>query len=32
VFNLGIALEDLATGVEILKRARRTGIGTHLRP
>ena len=32
VFNLGIALEDLATGVEILKRARQKGIGTQLRP
>ena len=30
VFNLGIALEDLATGVEILKRARSKGIGTKL--
>jgi ornithine cyclodeaminase/alanine dehydrogenase len=27
VFNLGIALEDLATGVEILKRARQKKIG-----
>jgi ornithine cyclodeaminase/alanine dehydrogenase len=32
VFNLGIALEDLATGIEILKRARQKGIGTQLRP
>jgi ornithine cyclodeaminase/alanine dehydrogenase-like protein (mu-crystallin family) len=30
VFNLGIALEDLATGVEILKRARQKKIGTLL--
>ena len=30
VFNLGIALEDLATGVEILRRAREMGIGTRL--
>jgi ornithine cyclodeaminase/alanine dehydrogenase-like protein (mu-crystallin family) len=30
VFNLGIALEDLATGVEILKRARQNKIGTLL--
>jgi ornithine cyclodeaminase/alanine dehydrogenase len=30
VFNLGIALEDLATGVEILKRARRKKVGTLL--
>jgi ornithine cyclodeaminase/alanine dehydrogenase len=30
VFNLGIALEDLATGVEILKRARQKRIGTLL--
>ena len=30
VFNLGIALEDLATGVEILKRARQKKVGTHL--
>lgn len=30
VFNLGIALEDLATGVEILERARRRRIGTLL--
>lgn len=30
VFNLGIALEDLATGVEILKRARQRQIGTLL--
>ncbi|MCL4767863.1 MAG: ornithine cyclodeaminase family protein [Hyphomicrobiaceae bacterium] len=32
VFNLGIALEDLATGVEILKRARARNIGTRLSP
>jgi ornithine cyclodeaminase/alanine dehydrogenase-like protein (mu-crystallin family) len=30
VFNLGIALEDLATAVEILRRAERRGIGTKL--
>jgi ornithine cyclodeaminase/alanine dehydrogenase-like protein (mu-crystallin family) len=30
VFNLGIALEDLATGIEILKRAREKDIGTKL--
>ena len=30
VFNLGIALEDLATGVEILKRARQKKVGTLL--
>jgi len=30
VFNLGIALEDLATGVEILKRAREKKVGTLL--
>jgi len=30
VFNLGIALEDLATGVEILNRARRKKVGTLL--
>ena len=32
VFNLGIALEDLATGIEILKRARQKKIGTLLHP
>ena len=32
VFNLGIALEDLATGIEILKRARQKSVGTLLRP
>lgn len=32
VFNLGIALEDLATGVELLKRARAQNIGTRLLP
>jgi ornithine cyclodeaminase/alanine dehydrogenase-like protein (mu-crystallin family) len=32
VFNLGIALEDLATGVEILKRARTRNIGMRLPP
>jgi len=31
-FNLGIALEDVATATEILKRARATGAGTVLRP
>ena len=31
VFNLGIALEDLATGVEILERARERKVGTLLR-
>jgi len=30
VFNLGIALEDLATGVEILNRARKKKVGTLL--
>jgi len=30
VFNLGIALEDLATGIEILKRANAMKIGTRL--
>ena len=30
VFNLGIALEDLATAVEILRRAEREGVGTKL--
>jgi ornithine cyclodeaminase/alanine dehydrogenase-like protein (mu-crystallin family) len=30
VFNLGIALEDLATGVEILNRARKKQVGTLL--
>jgi ornithine cyclodeaminase/alanine dehydrogenase len=30
VFNLGIALEDLATAVEILRRAERKGVGTKL--
>ena len=30
VFNLGIALEDLATAVEILRRAERQGVGTKL--
>jgi ornithine cyclodeaminase/alanine dehydrogenase-like protein (mu-crystallin family) len=30
VFNLGIALEDLATAVEILRRAERLGVGTKL--
>lgn len=30
VFNLGIALEDLATGAEILRRVRAKGIGTRL--
>ena len=30
VFNLGIALEDLATAIEILNRAERAGIGTRL--
>jgi ornithine cyclodeaminase/alanine dehydrogenase-like protein (mu-crystallin family) len=30
VFNLGIALEDLATGVEILNRARQKKVGTLL--
>ena len=30
VFNLGIALEDLATGVEILNRARQKNVGTLL--
>lgn len=29
-FNLGIALEDLATGIEILHRAEQSGIGTPL--
>ena len=29
-FNLGIALEDLATAVELLKRAERSGAGTML--
>ena len=29
-FNLGIALEDLAVAVELLKRAERTGAGTNL--
>ncbi len=29
-FNLGIALEDLATGIEILRRAERSGAGTLL--
>jgi ornithine cyclodeaminase/alanine dehydrogenase len=32
VFNLGIALEDLATGIELLKRARQKKIGTLLHP
>jgi ornithine cyclodeaminase/alanine dehydrogenase-like protein (mu-crystallin family) len=32
VFNLGIALEDLATGIEILKRARARNIGIRLPP
>ena len=31
-FNLGIALEDLATAAEILKRARQKGIGVSLSP
>ena len=30
VFNLGIALEDLATAIEILNRADRNGVGTML--
>ena len=30
VFNLGIASEDLATGIEILKRARQKTVGTLL--
>ncbi len=30
VFNLGIALEDLATAIEVLNRADRNGIGTML--
>jgi ornithine cyclodeaminase/alanine dehydrogenase-like protein (mu-crystallin family) len=30
VFNLGIALEDLATAIEILRRAERLGVGTKL--
>ncbi len=30
VFNLGIALEDLATGIEILRRARARKVGTRL--
>jgi ornithine cyclodeaminase/alanine dehydrogenase-like protein (mu-crystallin family) len=30
VFNLGIALEDLATAVEIVERARRLSVGTKL--
>ena len=30
VFNLGIALEDLATAIEILRRAESAGAGTHL--
>lgn len=30
VFNLGIALEDLATAVEILKRAEQADAGTML--
>jgi ornithine cyclodeaminase/alanine dehydrogenase len=30
VFNLGIALEDLATAVEVLARARQMGVGTKL--
>ena len=31
VFNLGIALEDLVTGIELLRRARAKNIGTWLR-
>ncbi len=31
-FNLGIALEDLAVAVEILRRAREKGLGTRLSP
>jgi ornithine cyclodeaminase/alanine dehydrogenase-like protein (mu-crystallin family) len=30
VFNLGVALEDLATAVELYRRARARGIGTAL--
>jgi ornithine cyclodeaminase/alanine dehydrogenase len=30
VFNLGIALEDLATAIEILRRAKQRGVGTKL--
>jgi ornithine cyclodeaminase/alanine dehydrogenase len=32
VFNLGIALEDLATAIELLKRARKLSIGVELDP
>ena len=31
-FNLGIALEDVATAAEIYRRARQSGAGTRLRP